>query len=128
MSGQPFDAGSYRQQKLADFHTIPERVWPTPLWALHQGGDVLFYRNADAARGISAAQHRLFQALARVGDHPDDRGSQQVIVCTGLRAVTFDRQIAIYDHMHDDQKLRLERDHDEIANRIGDWFKAREGR
>lgn len=127
MSGSLFDAGSYRQQKLADFRSIPERVWPTPVWLLHQGTDVLVYRNADAARGISRAQHRLFTHLAKMGNHPDAIGNITTLVCTGLSGVTFDRQVALFDHMLDRTDLRLAGP-DEIERYIGDWFKAREGR
>lgn len=127
MAGQLFDPGSYRQQKLADFRAIPERIWPTPVWMLHQGTDVLVYRSADAVRGISRAQYRLFTHLARMGEHPDAPGNITTLVCTGLSGVTFDRQIAIFDHMLDDTKLRLANP-EEIEAYIGDWFKAREGR
>jgi len=98
------------------------------VWMLHQGGDVLIYRNADAARGISPAQHRLFRQAVVLTDHIDSPGTQTVLVCTGLPGVTLDRQIAVYDHMHNDEKLRLEREPGEISRFIGDWWKAREGR
>lgn len=127
MSDKLFDTSSYRQAKLFDFKGIPERIWPTPVYLLHQGTDVLVYRNTDAARGISRAQHRLFSALSRMGDSPEAPGSIQVVVCTGQEGVTFDRQMAVYDHMHNDEKLRLAYG-GEIPGLIGSWFHAREGR
>lgn len=123
--GSLFGGDSFRQQKLRDFRLIPEGIWPTATWMLHQGTDVLVYRNTDAAKGISKAQHRLFSTLSRLGDHPDAPGSIQVLACTGLAGVTFDRQIAIYDHMHNDEKLRLAGEQ-EIELYIRDWFRARQ--
>lgn len=127
MSGQLFNPDSYRQQKLGDFHgVIPDTVWPTPVWQLHQGTDILNYRSADAARGISRAQHRLFAQQTRIGEHPDAAGSITTIVVTGLPNVTMDRQIAVFDHMHDREKLRLA-EPNEIQTFIRDWWLARVG-
>jgi hypothetical protein len=122
-----FDSSSYRRAKLFDFEGIPGRIWPTPVYLLHQGTDVLVYRNTDAARGISRAQNRLFSALARMGDSPDAPGSIQVVVCTGQEGVVYDRQMAVYDHMRNDEKLRLAQP-GEIPGYVASWFHAREGR
>jgi hypothetical protein len=120
-----FNPDAYRQQKLADFHgVIPDKVWPTPVWQLHQGTDILNYRLADAARGISRAQHRLFGQQARIGDHPDSPGSITTLVVTGVPGLVIDRQIAVFDHMANDHNLRLAGE-DEIRNFIRDWWTAR---
>lgn len=127
MSEGLFDTGAYRPAKLADFIGIGDRIWPTAAWMLHQGTDVLVYRNADQAKGISSAQHRLFSTLSRMGDHPAAPGSITCLVATGLAGVTIDRQIAVFDHMHNDEKLRLARD-GEIEAFIADWWHARKWR
>ena len=118
-----FDPGAYRRSRLEDFSGLG-LVRPTSLYGLHQGTDVLIYRHVDQAKGITAAQHRLFRVLSRMGDHPDAPGAITVLACTGLAGVTFDRQIAIYDHMHNDEQLRLARE-GEIGQYITGWFNAR---
>lgn len=126
MSEQLFDPSQYRSLKLADFSGIPDRVWPTPVYVLEQGGDLLIYRNADAARGMTRKQHEIFHLLARLGAHPDAPGSVRVLVCTGSSGLTV-RQMAVFDHMHNDEQLRLAQP-GEIERYIGDWFKERGGR
>lgn len=125
--GRMFDPGEYRAHKLADFKGIPEIIWPTPVYVLEQGGDILFYRNADAARGITKKQDQIFRILARVGTGPDDDHSQTVVVATGAAGVTFDRTIAVYDHMMDDTTLRLAQE-GEVEGLIARWWREREGR
>lgn len=129
MEGQLFDssAPTPRDLRFRDFAQLGDRIYPTPFLGLHQGSDVLIYRNADAARGISRAQHRLFSALRDQGNHVDSPGTTTVLVCTGLHGVNYDRQIAIYNHMKDDEKLRLAGEQ-EIERFIADWFFARSGR
>lgn len=123
---QLFDPNAYRLQKLGDFHSnIPDIVWPTSVWMLHQGGDILIYRNADAAKKISSAQHRMFHRAVTLTDGVDAPGTITVLACTGLPGI-MDRQIAIYDHMHNDEKLRLAKD-GEIGRFIADWWQARVG-
>lgn len=117
-----FDPNAYRISRLEDFAGLG-LVRPTALYGLHQGTDVLIYRHVDRAKGITAAQNRLFRTLSRLGDHPDAPGAVTVLACTGLAGKT-ERQIAIYDHMHNDEKLRLAGE-DEIGRYITDWFNAR---
>lgn len=124
--GQLF-AGSPRPPRYADFAELGERIWPTPLAVLERAGDILVYRHADAVKGITPAQHRLFAALARYSDPVDAPGSIQVLVATGQEGVTFDRGIAIYDHMRNQEQLRLAKP-GEIPGFISAWWQGREGR
>lgn len=121
-----------RPDRLKDFELLPALVWPTTVGMLHQGGDFLFHRNADAVRKVTPMQDAMFKRLARMsepcrhcGNLPDT--GIQVVACTGIEGKDRDRLIAWYDHMHNDEKLRLAGD-GEIPHRIADWFNAREGR
>jgi len=126
-----FDPGP-RPGKLRDFAGIGDLIWPTPTWTLEQGHDLLIYRNTDAVKGIPAKHDTIFKRYVRLGEPCRHCGNApdtevQAIVCTGREGVTRDRQIAIYNHMHDDEQLRLARP-GEIPGFIADWFHIRSGR
>lgn len=125
------DAG-LRPPQLGDFALLPDRVWPTKYSILEQGGGLLFYRNADAVKLIPPKHHTINLMLRRLGEPCRHCGEvpdidTQVVVATGQEGVTYDRQIAIYDHLRNMESLRLA-ERGEIPARVRDWFIAREGR
>lgn len=118
------DDRPYRPGQLADFNGLPKTVWPISMRVLEQGNDLLLYQNVDLSKGITPKQHHIYSLLARMGAHPDAPGSITVLICTGESGVTYDRTMAVFDHMLDDTKLRLA-EHGEIEGYITKWFNSR---
>lgn len=129
------DSGrEWKPKHFLDFAGLPSKVYPTSVKVLQQGPDVLIYREADAATGITMAQHRLFTNLVRNANHPDSEGTHTVLVVTGLPAVTGNprgtvRSMCVYDHMTlgDEPKFRPCHTTD-IQSYIQQWFNERQGR
>lgn len=120
-----------RVRKLADFDLLPPLVRPTPFYVLEQGGDLLIYRNADAAKKLTAKQRQIAKKLARLGSPCKQCGHDpdvniQVLVATGQAGMTFDREVAHFDHVSDGQFRQAETS--EIQGFIADWFGVRANR
>lgn len=125
----------WKPKHFLDFVGLPAKVYPTSVQVLTQGPDVLIYRKADAATGITRAQNRLFTHLVRNTNHEDAEGTHTVLVVTGLPAVTGSpkgtaRQMCVYDYMTATGECpKLKPCHTEDIQRfIQDWFNSRQGR
>lgn len=126
------DGTAARPSHLRDYELLPDRVWPTSVSMLHQGGDLLFHRRADAVKLVTPMHDRMFKRLVRLGEPCVHCGNApdtnvQLLVTTGVEGVDHDRLFAWYDHMHNAETLRLAEAR-EIPMRVSDWFVAREGR
>lgn len=133
MSSQPherplFASDDYASKRWLDFSKIPEEVWPTGFSILEQRGDFLFYRVADAARGISPKQNSIFRRLANLSNFPDSPCNMTVLVVTGIPESTK-RSWAVYDHMTEYGKpVELKPiTTAEIQGFISEWFFSRKG-
>jgi len=123
-----FASDSYTSKRWLDFSKIPEEVWPTGFSILEQRGDFLFYRVADAARGISKKQNSIFRRLVSLSNFPDSPCNITVMVVTGIPEATK-RSWAIYDHMTSwEDKIELKPvDTLTIQQYIAEWFHSRRG-
>lgn len=131
---QPFDrplfaSDDFASKRWLDFAKIPAEVWPTGLSILEQRGDYLFYRVADAARGISGKQNSIFRRLASLSNFPDSPCNITVVVVTGIPESTK-RTWAVYDHMTTwDDKIELKpTTTTDIQQFVANWFFERRGR
>lgn len=131
MSLQPHERPSFASDDFAskrwlDFSKIPDTVWPTGFSILEQRGDFLFYRVADAARGISIKQNSIFRRLVSLSNFPDSPCNITVMVVTGIPESTK-RAWAVYDHMtsYKDQIDLKPTTTAEIQLFVYDWFNSR---
>lgn len=121
-----FTSDDFASKRWLDFSKIPSTVWPTGFSILEQRGDFLFYRVADAARGISDKQHSIFRRLVSLSNFPDSPCNITVMVVTGIPESTK-RTWAVYDHMTTwKDKIELKPVTTEaLQEYIADWFFSR---
>lgn len=126
---QLFDAGEHKPKAYLDYKYLPQNVFPTTVRKLGQASDILEIREADLAKGITPAQHRMFTSTVRNTSHPDAAGTATVLVTTGIPTVTKARSMYVYDHMSLGEAPKLVPCTDEdVARFIQQWFFARQGR
>lgn len=124
-------------QGFHDFELLPRRsngnlvLLPTPVKLLHQGGDVLIYREVRRTEttptGISKAQNAMFHHLVRSGESPDSDCRFTILCVHGLPG--GDREMCVYDYMSHPPEQPEWRPAPGFAVQyfVRDWFQERSG-